>query len=509
MPTHHIVALLPPLWGHTSPYTYLATQLLQKEPMVVITVVQHNIIVAKMEAELETCTYDRERLRIVGVGEKSIPFGPTMLMEAYGQLSEGWMKIIPELAGGTDTRWPKPQSVHFDVSTGGYLIEATKQILGPACKILMWFPSGLVSMPAYLYEYDFAAIAQEIYDDEARRQNRSLPEILDGVGASWNGSDKLSGRIVKSPGAPDMYDYERVAHAAGPPAGSAQVLSSAQKLAKLVDGFIAPTSTCIEPIGISYSREHYKKLGQEIFTVGLQAHELCWTDATPVSPKNDVVRSFLDTALSQHGRDSVLYISFGSLFFPIATPELVEALINTLLQLEKPFPFVFGLGGALASLPAELIQRVNASGKGLICDFWVEQRAILQHGAVGWFLTHGGFNSVTESLSQGIPLIVWPAGSEQPTLAAFFSAQPNPVAIELMQVRTGPQRGPSLRGGPEITGTVEAASKEFNTILHDARSARGTALRANTAKMAQALREARAGEASQELIRLTKFQGSS
>jgi hypothetical protein len=80
-----------------------------------------------------------------------------------------------------------------------------------------------------------------------------------------------------------------------------------------------------------------------------------------------------------------------SLFFPVATPQLVEALLDTLLTLESPFPFIFSLGGQMASLPADLIHRVNASGKQLICDFWVEQRALLQHGAVGWFLTHGGF----------------------------------------------------------------------------------------------------------------------
>jgi hypothetical protein len=79
-----------------------------------------------------------------------------------------------------------------------------------------------------------------------------------------------------------------------------------------------------------------------------------------------------------------------SFFFPVATPQLVEALVDTLLTLEHPFPFIFSLGGQMASLPADLVKRVSASGKGLICDFWVEQRALLQHGAVGWFLTHGG-----------------------------------------------------------------------------------------------------------------------
>jgi hypothetical protein len=80
-----------------------------------------------------------------------------------------------------------------------------------------------------------------------------------------------------------------------------------------------------------------------------------------------------------------------SFFFPVATPQLVEALLDTLLTIESAFPFIFSLGGQMASLPADLIQGVNDSRKGLICDFWVEQRALLQYGAVGWFLTHGGF----------------------------------------------------------------------------------------------------------------------
>lgn len=75
----------------------------------------------------------------------------------------------------------------------------------------------------------------------------------------------------------------------------------------------------------------------------------------------------------------------------------------------------------------------------------------------------------------------------------------------ILQVRTGPQRGPSLRGGPTITGTVEDASKEFNAVFNDARGVRGAILKENAAAMAKALREARVGEASEELVRLAKF----
>ncbi|KAJ6575655.1 hypothetical protein DFH09DRAFT_1031821 [Mycena vulgaris] len=392
----------------------------------------------------------------------------------------------------------------MDFFGGGFAIEPTKQIVGPSCKILAWFSSALVSMPAYLTEYDYAAIAREIHSDEARREGRSMDEILEAVDAAGNGSDKLSGVVLQFPGIPDIYDHERVAYGAGA-TPMAQILVSAQALAKFVDGYCAPTATCLEPIGVPYCRELYRKLGQEIFTVGPQAHELCWSDAPPVPPTNALIRSFLENAVGQYGAKSVLYISFGSLFFPIVTPQLVEALVNTLLHLEKHFPFIFALGGKMASLPKAFIETVNASGKGLICDFWVEQRAILQHAALGWFLTHGGFNSVSESLSQGIPLIVWPTTAEQPINAALLSSEPNPVAFELLQIRTGAQLGPSLRGGPKITGTIEDAAAEFEAVFAAARGSKGAVIAANAQKMARALREARAGEVSNELVRLARF----
>ncbi|KAJ7436023.1 hypothetical protein FB451DRAFT_1344681 [Mycena latifolia] len=393
----------------------------------------------------------------------------------------------------------------MDYIAGGYVFEPTKQIVGPACKTLLWWSSSLASMPAHLTDYDFAAIAQKIYTDEARRNGRSLEAILDAVTLAWNESDVHSGRIVKHPGTPDMYDHERLAYGSPPTEGLAQLLVAAQGLARVVDGFIVPAARCMEPVGVPHCRALYQERGQELFTVGSGAHEVCWSDAPPTPPTNAVVKAFLDSALNQHGPNSVLYISFGSLFFPIATPELIEALIATLLALETPFPFIFALGGRLASVSAELIEHVNASGKGLICNFWVEQRAILQHSAVGWFLTHGGFNSVSESLSQGIPLIIWPTNAEQPINAALLSSGADAVAFELLQVRTGPQLGPSLRGGPKITGTVEDASAEFAATFTAARGQEGARLAANAGKLGRALKEAREGETADEIVRLAKF----
>ncbi|KAJ7802602.1 hypothetical protein B0H14DRAFT_2464201 [Mycena olivaceomarginata] len=470
MTTHHIVAMLPPAWGHTISYIYVAVQMLTKDSTLVVTILQHNIIVSQMEAELATCSYDKTRLRIIGVGDKDIPrVGPNGPEESFHQLADGWMDTIPRLCQGTDG-WPKPQTIHLDFGCGGLIIEETKKILGPKCKVLVWFSSALASMPACLNEYDFTAIAREIFSDENKRNGRSMDDILLQVIVAWNGSDKLSGAIVKFPGAPDMYDHERGAYAAGPPEGFKLILPTAQTLAKAADGYIVPTSACFEPVGVPYCRELYKKSGQVLFVVGMQTRALCGQDSAPVALTNEMLKLFLGNSVETYGANSVLYISFGSLFFPIATPQLIEALVNTLLNLVKPFPFVLALGGKLAALPKELIERVNSTGKGLVCDFWVEQRAILQHPAVGWFLTHGGFNSISESLAERVPLIVWPVGGEQPVNAAFLSSDPNPVAFELLQIRTGPQLGPSLRGGPPITGTVVDATEEFKATFEAARA---------------------------------------
>ncbi|KAJ7076167.1 hypothetical protein B0H15DRAFT_955843 [Mycena belliarum] len=109
----------------------------------------------------------------------------------------------------------------------------------------------------------------------------------------------------------------------------------AQKFACVVDGHIVPTSACLEPVGLPQCVAFYAMLGQAVFAFGPQVHALCWAGGVQVVPA--------DTAVL----NSVLFLR--------TTPELVAALIDTLLALEVPFPFAFELGGRLAALPAEVI----------------------------------------------------------------------------------------------------------------------------------------------------------
>ncbi|KAL6211819.1 hypothetical protein ACLB2K_017042 [Fragaria x ananassa] len=51
-------------------------------------------------------------------------------------------------------------------------------------------------------------------------------------------------------------------------------------------------------------------------------------------------------------------------------------------------------------------------GKGLIIRDWAPQVLILQHKAVGAFLSHCGWNSILEAVSAGIPMITWPVSAD-------------------------------------------------------------------------------------------------
>ncbi|EOX95758.1 Hydroquinone glucosyltransferase, putative [Theobroma cacao] len=55
----------------------------------------------------------------------------------------------------------------------------------------------------------------------------------------------------------------------------------------------------------------------------------------------------------------------------------------------------------------------RTKGKGLVLPSWAPQKETLGHGSTGGFLTHCGWNSVLESIANGVPMIAWPLYAEQ------------------------------------------------------------------------------------------------
>ncbi|GLU19396.1 hypothetical protein SLE2022_356500 [Rubroshorea leprosula] len=64
-------------------------------------------------------------------------------------------------------------------------------------------------------------------------------------------------------------------------------------------------------------------------------------------------------------------------------------------------------------LPTGFELRVQGLNQGLLVPNWAPQVQILSHKSVSAFLSHCGWNSVLEALSNGVPLMAWPMMAEQ------------------------------------------------------------------------------------------------
>jgi hypothetical protein len=123
--------------------------------------------------------------------------------------------------------------------------------------------------------------------------------------------------------------------------------------------------------------------------------------------------------LDLHPPASVLYVSFGSqnTILPSQMMDLalgLEASNKAFIWVIRP-PIGFSPAEEFRAewLPDGFEGRIRETNQGLLVHKWAPQQEILSHKSTGAFLSHCGWNSVLESLSQGIPIISWPLAGEQ------------------------------------------------------------------------------------------------
>ncbi|XP_020251591.1 scopoletin glucosyltransferase-like [Asparagus officinalis] len=105
---------------------------------------------------------------------------------------------------------------------------------------------------------------------------------------------------------------------------------------------------------------------------------------------------------------SVVYVCFGSLT-DFTTSQLQEIALG-LERSNHPFVWVVRMNNK-EWMPQGFEDRVE--GKGLIIKGWAPQILILNHGSIGGYMTHCGWNSTLEGISIGLPFITWPIFAEQ------------------------------------------------------------------------------------------------
>jgi hypothetical protein len=122
--------------------------------------------------------------------------------------------------------------------------------------------------------------------------------------------------------------------------------------------------------------------------------------------------------LSKQGRESVLYICFGTI--TAQGKQQMSEIAHGLESSGVHFLWVVRVlknceNGTIIDvaklLPEGFIERTKH--RGLVYSSWAPQLQILAHPAVKGFLTHCGWNSIMEGIAMGVPMIAWPNYGEQ------------------------------------------------------------------------------------------------
>ncbi|XP_023731580.1 zeatin O-glucosyltransferase [Lactuca sativa] len=154
-----------------------------------------------------------------------------------------------------------------------------------------------------------------------------------------------------------------------------------------------------------------------------------------IGPSNHVDRTSFTVSKNHHKclqwldlqpPTSVVYVSFGTT--TTFSDEQITELAIGLERSQQRFIWVvrsadkgdvFGDEAKMADLPEGFEERVE--GRGLVVRGWAPQTGILGHVATGGFMTHCGWNSCTESISNGVPTATWPMHSDQPRNAFLMT----------------------------------------------------------------------------------------
>ncbi|KAG8875948.1 hypothetical protein FRB97_004599 [Tulasnella sp. 331] len=477
-PRKHFLLVIGPGLGHVRPELSIIYKILQTDPSLIFTILAVRFLVPIVNSELQQASLPEavaSRIRTIGIGQKSSPpKGASVadlnsqfmelgaaLSTAYHALYQG--KDIACTATGRIARdFGLPPSVAFLDQYAPDIARLIKECT-PHVVVINFWTAAASQFLSYLGPTQLGGL----YDWEHRTRaaieagdGRAFEEVAHGILAQQRGE------LVPNADDVEMYDYEMTPQGLFPVRimlPVAVVLSSIRQATQFADASMLPTTRNFQPRSARALEEWYEgKLGKKVFFVGPQV-PIQPSQYRPPSYLLDPTNAFAPvfTFLDAQPANSVLLVSFGSVFYPADAPWRVEAVIKTLLQTRTPF--IFSRAARMCvPFSSDLEDSIIKSGTGMVMDF-VPQRDILGHPSMGAFLTHGGFNSMIESILAGVLNIFWPVTADQPMNSAYLS-QNLDAAFELVQIRSGAGAGPPARGGM-VEGTPDAISRELGDIL--------------------------------------------
>ncbi|KAH0880632.1 hypothetical protein HID58_068026 [Brassica napus] len=176
--------------------------------------------------------------------------------------------------------------------------------------------------------------------------------------------------------------------------------------------------------------------------------ELCFRNIYPIGPlivktrtgdnKNaDSCLNWLDSQPEQ----SVVFLCFGSL--GLFSQEQLKEIAIGLERSEQRFLWVVRNPPELQNqtepdleslLPDGFLNRTG--NRGMVVKSWAPQVPVLNHKAIGGFVTHCGWNSILEAVCVGVPMVAWPLYAEQRFNRAVIVEEIK-IAISMNKTETG------------------------------------------------------------------------
>ncbi|CCO35346.1 UDP-glucose flavonoid 3-O-glucosyltransferase 6 OS=Fragaria ananassa GN=GT6 PE=1 SV=1 [Rhizoctonia solani AG-1 IB] len=480
-PLKHIVFVPGPPWGHLRPGIKTALRLVEKFQNLFISIFVYETEMNKAVKYLDAqpSAYTR-RIRIVtepGNGGSAVFHGD--MREAIMTLEvafSSWItkEVQQASIAQVDARPVNaPSLIIEDLFTGGVSLVSKEVHKLP---VVGWWVMPAGSLVAIL---KVLVIGQEqsVSKDLPLGGTRSEHSLTK---ANRIDTKEPSDRMVSVPGIPPYYEWEFATQDVPDMQPFIAFLSA--RLANLVkhaETVFCCTTFEMEPIVATALSGTFGKPVKTFF-VGPSVDLIPPHQPDPSSP----VTQFLDRAYNDNGAHSVVYISFGTLFFPL--PGSISHLMAALDEIPKAgLRFVFALSSASATLDRSWMDEHIKAGNAIFPE-WTNQTAVLEHPAIHYFLSHGGWNSSTEAIVRGVPMIFWPMAADQP-MNAVQIATVQDCGFELLQVRTGPAKSTAYQNGTEveIVGTEDAVRAEMKRILRMSKGLRGKHQRMNVQMLGQ------------------------
>ncbi|KAH7657244.1 UDP-glucuronosyl/UDP-glucosyltransferase protein [Dioscorea alata] len=245
--------------------------------------------------------------------------------------------------------------------------------------------------------------------------------------------------------------------------------------AETADGVVMNTFDDVELMFV----EAYKKVvGKDVWTVGplcLYGKDDDLSARIERGNKAIVDQEKLFGWLDSMEDNSVLYVSFGTL-----TRMKVGQTLEIGSGLEASgVPFIWVIKDVEKS-PAveEWLEgfEKRMSLRSFVIKGWAPQAAILSHKAVGGFVSHCGWNSTLEAVSNGVPMITWPQFADQ------FLNERLVVKFLRMGIAIGVKKPMFYFGKNEISVSSADVERAVRGLMGDGEEAQERRIRAREIK---------------------------